>query len=68
MSTKAGAPPTIEVSIPDDPELRTMAAITKAGDAVIVFKKATVAQLTEDSAPIIMRLVQHLAKTEKDNK
>ena len=63
MSTESNPRPHIELSTPDYPELRTMAVITKAGDAVIVFKKATVEQLTEDSAPVIMRLVQHLTET-----
>lgn len=61
MSTESNPP--IELSIPDNPELRTIAAITKAGDAVIVFKEATAEQLTEDGMPVLMRLVQHLTKT-----
>ena len=68
MSTKSGTPPTIEVSIPDDPKLRTIAVITKDGDAVIVFKKATVEQLTEEGVPVLMHLAMHLTKAEKENR
>mgnify|MGYP003603277577 CR=1 FL=1 len=67
MSTKPTSRPRIELSIPDDPKLRTIAVITKDGDAVIVFKKATAEQLTEEGVPVLMHLAMHLTKKEKDN-
>lgn len=68
MTTESQTNTPIKLSIPDDPKLRTIAVITKDGDAVIVFKKATAEQLTEEGVPVLMHLAMHLTKTEKGNK
>lgn len=52
--------PKYEISIPDDPELRSLGGLTNSGDVVMVFKKPSTDTLLQDGTLMLARMAHIL--------